>query len=217
MQYQQMIEAITESSRSCRGESCGVLLRGYCARKQQQRERQQQRPHQHLEPFGLNRICLSRRQEQERGAMGTFCETGRDAASADCKAQCGAVVFWDCRHFCLSCSLRVPLTPPSPSPSRSRSRSPSPSPSPSRSRSPSPSPSPSRSRSRQRSRSPSPSSRRRDLQMLVDLRQDLQIIVDVHKRPCQRSRSPSPSSRDLQILVDLRRDLQKIVDLQNRR
>ena len=67
--------------------------------QQQQRERQQQHPHQHLEPFGLKRIGSSRRQEQERGAIGTFCETGRDAASAYCNAQCGAVVFWDCRHL----------------------------------------------------------------------------------------------------------------------
>ena len=27
--------------------------------------------------------------------MGTFCETGRDAADAECKARCGAMVFWD--------------------------------------------------------------------------------------------------------------------------
>ena len=118
--------------------------------------------------------------------MGIFCETGRDAASAKCKAGCGAVVSWDCRHFCLLCSLRVPLTPASPAPT--------------------PSPSPSRSRSRHRSRCPSPSSRRQDLQILVDLRRDLQIIADSQNSPRQRSRSPSPSSRrqDLQILVDLR-------------
>ena len=111
MQYQQMIEAITESSRSCRGESCGVLLRGYCARKQQQRERQQQHPHQHLEPFGLKRIGSSRRQEQKLGAMGPCRE---------CSA-CGADVFADYTRFCLPCGLRLPLTPsyqcPSPSPS----------------------------------------------------------------------------------------------------
>ena len=136
--------------------------------------------------------------------MGTFCETGRDAADAECKARCGAMVFWDCRHFCLLCSLRIPLTPLSPSPS-SRvpltppSLSPSsrvhltpPSPSPSSrhspSLSPSPSPSPSLSRSRHRSRSPGPSSRRRDLQ----------IIDDSQNSPRQRFRSPSLSSRERQ-------------------
>ena len=110
--------------------------------------------------------------------MGTFCETGRDAADAECKARCGAMVFWDCRHFCLLCSLRVPLTPPSPSPSSRHSPS----------LSPSPSPSPSLSRSRHRSRSPGPSSRRRDLQ----------IIDDSQNSPRQRFRSPSLSSRDRQ-------------------
>ena len=70
------------------------------------------------------------------------------AKSPGCEA-CGAEVFADYRHFCLRCGLRLPLTPSSPSPSPSQSPSPSP-----------PSPSP------------------RDLQILRDLRRDLQVLVD---------------------------------------
>ena len=155
--------------------------------------------------------------------MGTFCETGRDAASAYCKAQCGAVVFWDCRHFCLLCSLRVPLTPPSLSPSRSRSPSPSPPSSTQRDAGDAPASlgRPSRPRSpltwknfRKRflenniyTGAAAPTPRRRQGKRARATEQRLQVA--------RTPPSPSPS-RDLQILVDLRRDLQNIVDLQNR-
>ena len=188
--------------------------------------------------------------------MGKFCETGRDAASAYCKAQCGAVVFWDCRHFCLLCSLRVPLTPPSLSPSRSRSPSPSPrefktpvpvvtpqsppslSPSLSPSRSRSPSPSPPSSTQRDAGDAPAslgrPSPPRSPLTWKKFGKRFLEnniytgAAAPTPRRQGKRARAteqrlqvartpPSPSpSRDLQILVDLRRDLQNIVDLQNR-
>ena len=141
--------------------------------QQEQEKEQQQRERQHhdWDPFRLKRIGLSRRQEQQRAAMGPFCETGRDAASGKCTAGCGAVVSWDCRHFCLFCSLRVPLTPASPSPT--------------------PSPSPSRSRSRHRSREVFVP--RRGL-----CAGDLQIIDDSQNSPRQRFRSPSLSSRERQ-------------------
>ena len=138
--------------------------------------------------------------------MGTFCETGRDAADAECKSRCGAMVFWDCRHFCLLCSLRIPLTPPSLSPSsRVPLTPPSLSPSSRRSPSPSPSPSPSRSRSRHRSREvfvPRRGLRAGSREVFVPLRGlcagDLQIIDDSQNSPRQRFRSPSLSSRDRQ-------------------
>ena len=165
--------------------------------------------------------------------MGKFCETGRDAASAYCKAQCGAVVFWDCRHLCLLCSLRVPLTPPSPSPSRSRS----PSRSPRELKTPVPVVTPS---STQRDAGDAPASLGRPSRSRSPLTWKnfgkrfwenniyTGAAAPTPRRQGKRARAteqrlqvartpPSPSpSRDLQMLVDLRRDLQNIVDLQNR-
>ena len=165
--------------------------------------------------------------------MGKFCETGRDAASAYCKAQCGAVVFCDCRHLCLLCSLRVPLTPPSPSPSRSRS----PSPSPRELKTPVPVVTPS---STQRDAGDAPASLGRPSRSRSPLTWKnfgkrfwenniyTGAAAPTPRRQGKRARAteqrlqvartpPSPSpSRDLQILVDLWRDLQNIVDLQNR-
>ena len=154
--------------------------------------------------------------------MGKFCETGRDAASAYCKAQCGAVVFWDCRHFCLLCSLRVPLTPPSLSPSRSRSPSPSPPSSTQRDAGDAPASlgRPSRPRS--------PLTWKNFGKRFLENNIYTGAAAPTPRRQGKRARAreqrlqvartpPSPSpSRDLQILVDLRRDLQNIVDLQNR-
>ena len=141
--------------------------------QQEQEKEQQQRERQHhdWDPFRFKRIGLSRRQEQQRAAMGPCCETGRDAASAKCKAACGAVVSWECRHFCLFCSLRVPLPFASPSPT--------------------PSPSPSRSRSRHRSRCPSPSSPRqhecKSPRGSVNTAQQLRTFQEMSPRTCVRA------------------------------